>query len=108
MLKVNIVIFFALEVNRLIDQGYDMPFEKVKIGCEDKTILDELKEHFPDFDLEILNMKKGDRSELLDKLWDKAMVGRERKYMYVENKGLPLLIGYSLSIVNDLVRGHDI
>jgi len=108
MLKVNKVVTFALEVNRLIDQGYDMPFEKVKIACEDKTILDELDDHFPDFDLEILDMKKGDRSEFLDKLWDKAMVGRERKYWYVENKGLPLLIGYSLGIANDLVRGHDI
>ncbi|MBN2335481.1 hypothetical protein JXL21_07960 [Candidatus Bathyarchaeota archaeon] len=108
MLKVNRVVNFALEVNRLIDQGYDIPFENVKTACENKKILNVLTEHFPNFDLELLDIKEGDRSELLDKLWDKAMIGRERKYWYVENKGLPLLIGYSLGIVNDLVREYDI
>jgi len=105
MVKITDYTLIASQVNSLIDQGFSMPYSEVKYHCENKTIFDELEKRFPDeLDLSLYSpgYKEKEKEEMLEKLQDIALVGRERRYWGVTNEGLNLLLGYLIGSIQHL------
>jgi len=111
MVKVNLLVGLIFGLNALIDRGLSIPLKEVKSLCEEKKMVEALKQKFPfkKTGLDLSSLKPGTREELDEIFCDMAIKIDERKKFGVENNGLCLLIAYvQEQIQRELVKYYKV
>ena len=98
MVKINLLTYFTLQLNSLVDIGKGLTLKETRQLCEQKTILRELQERFPFeetyFDLSLLKLQPDAEAEIENILYDMAISIKDSE-LCVANNGLCLLIAYA-------------
>ena len=111
MVKINLLAGLIFGLNALIDRGLSIPLKEVKSLCEEKRMIEALKQKFPfkKTGLDLSLLKRGTREELDEIFCDMAITIDERKKFGVENNGLCLLIAYvQEQIQRELVKYYKV
>ncbi|WP_026478151.1 hypothetical protein [Alkaliphilus transvaalensis] len=112
MKKSTTVIHFINDISFLIDKGTCYSIDEVNEHLEKKDVIDWLEAEFPfgsDNGIDFSMFGVAERKFLHDELesfWS-AYVGQENRKWGIENNGLCILIGWSLGILQDIIRDKN-